>query len=385
MSKGSVKRSGDGWMFVVDMPSADGRRRQIKRRGFTRKADATAALERLLAEAERGTPVDPSRLTVGVYLTDQWLPALQARNLRATTLDTYQRLVRRHLVPLLGAVRLQALDMPRVERMLAELAAAGLSPKSRRNIHGVLSKALSDAQRWGLVSRNAASDAELPRAARPKARAWSAAQVARLLDHVQGDRLEPLWRVVVVLGCRRGEALGLRWSDIDWDRGLVSILNQRTIAGGTVVQNAPKTAAGERTVALDPATLAMLRTWRSQQAAEYLALGVRPTHGLVFTAEDGRPLWPQRVTARFRAISDELGLPRIGVHGLRHSAGTWMISAGVNPKVVAQRLGHANVSVTLGLYNHVMPGHDQAAADAFASALASAARERCDQTVTTEA
>jgi integrase len=126
------------------------------------------------------------------------------------------------------------------------------------------------------------------------------------------------------------------------------------------------------------------RIWRSQQAAEYLALGVRPTHGLIFTAEDGRPLWPQRVTARFRAISDELGPPPVGVHRLRHSAGTWMIGAGVNPKVVAQRLGGANVSVTLSLHNHVMPGHDQAAADAFASALASAANVRRDHSVTAE-
>jgi integrase len=115
-----------------------------------------------------------------------------------------------------------------------------------------------------------------------------------------------------------------------------------------------------------------LRAWRTQQAAEYLALGVCPTHGLLFTSEDRRPLWPQRVTAPFRPISDELGLPRVSVHGLRHSAGTWMMSAGVNPKVVAQRLGHANVSVTLGLYNHVIRGHDQAAADR----LRQRARER---------
>jgi integrase len=154
----------------------------------------------------------------------------------------------------------------------------------------------------------------------------------------------------------------------------VTITRTRTIAVGGVADGPTKSAAGARTIVLDKQTVSILRGWHRDQRSEYLRLGVRPDHDLVFTSEKGEGLWPNRVTIRFGAVCDELGLPLIGVHGLRHSAATFMIGAGLSPKV-----GHANPSITLGFYSHVMPGHDQAAADAYASALAS-----CDQSVTTE-
>jgi len=239
--------------------------------------------------------------------------------------------------------------------LLAQLASSGLAPKSRRKVVGVLSKALADAQRWHYVTHNAVAGAELPRPTRAAARAWSADQLSAFLAHVEGDRLYPLWRFLVATGCRRGEAVGLRWSDLDLEAGTALIANQRSIAGGSVVEGAPKTAAGARTVALDPETVAVLARWRRDQREEFLAAGVRPERGYVFTGREGGPLWPQGVTDRMAAITRQLGHPPIGVHGLRHSAATWMMGAGVSPKVVQQRLGHANVSVTLGIYSHVMP------------------------------
>jgi integrase len=151
--------------------------------------------------------------------------------------------------------------------------------------------------------------------------------------------------------------------------------NQRTLAGSQIFEGSPKTKAGARTVALDADTVAAIKAWRAQQSSERLVIGAGwPDSGLVFTNPDGGGLWPQRVTARFRTIADELDLPPIGVHGLRHSAATWMIGAGVSPKLVQQRLGHADVSITLGLYSHVMPGHDRDAAEALAKAVASSGR-----------
>ncbi len=193
------------------------------------------------------------------------------------------------------------------------------------------------------------------------------------LSLVGGERLGPLWRFVAVTGCRRGEALGLRWRDVDLEAGTAAIVNQRAIAGGTVVEGPPKTKAGARTVALDADTVRALRSWRKVQAAEQLAMGAGwPDTGLVFTNTDGSGLWPQRVTAEFRQTANRLALPLIGVHGLRHTAATWLITSGVNPRVVQQRLGHADVSVTLGLYTHVLPGHDVAAAEALGKAVGSA-------------
>ncbi len=359
------------WYFVEDLPSPNAKRRQVKRRGFPTKKAAERARRALLARAEHGTLVDPSRLAVGEYLTEQWLPALVGRNLRRTTLDGYRKVVRSYLVPNFGMVRLQALDIATVERVLNDLS-IGRSAKTVRNIHGVLSAALVDALRWKLVNRNAATGAMLPALERRPPRAWSPDQTARFLAHADGDRLAPLWRFLVATGARRGEALGLRWRSVDFAASTVTITETRVIVVGGIAEGSTKTAAGARTIALDDTSLGVLRTWRTDQRTEYLRLGIRRDHDLVFTAENGRGLWPNRVTAMFGQLCDELKLPRIGVHGLRHSAATFMVSAGVSPKLVAQRLGHANPSITLGTYSHVLPGHDRVAADAYAAAIASA-------------
>ena len=147
-------------------------------------------------------------------------------------------------------------------------------------------------------------------------------------------------------------------------------MNQRIVAGETVIEGPPKTRSGARTVALDPETVTVLRSWRRVQAADRLLMGAgwSPT-GLVFTNPDGGGLWPPRVTAEFRRVSGDLGLPLIGVHVLRHTAATWTIGAGVNLRVVQQRLGHTDVSVTLGLYTHVLPGQNRDAVAALGAAL----------------
>jgi integrase len=356
------------WFFIVDVPSPDGQRRQMKRRGFRTKKIAEDELNKIRDNVTRGLHVDPNTVTVREYLTGTWLPSL-ATTVRPSTRDTYERLVRVHIFPALGGVKLQKLERVRVRRWVDHLAER-MSAKSARNVHGILTKALNDAVDLGLVGRNVAAKITLPRVERGAPRAWSAAQVGTFLDAVAGERLYPLWRLLATTGCRRGEAVGLRWADVNLDAGTATITHQRTMAGGRVVEGSPKTRAGARTVALDPGTVAALKAWRAQQSAERLAMGAGwPDNGLVFTHADGGGLWPQMVTARFKSIAIELDLPLIGVHGLRHSAATWMIGAGVSPKLVQQRLGHADVSVTLGLYSHVMPGHDADAAAALAAAL----------------
>ncbi len=370
-ARGSVKRDASGqWAYVFDRATPDGRRRQVRRRGFATRREATADMAKEAAKDTLGLYVDPAKITVGEYLTSRWLPSLAA-TVRPTTADTYRRLAAVHIIPALGALPVQKLDRATVSTWLGGLVAKGLSAKSIRNIHGVLAKALNDAVDLELVARNAAARPKgLPPARRPAPRAWTAEELRKFLGHTAADRLHPLWRLLATTGCRRGEALGLRWSDVDLDAGIITITRQRTIAGGRVVEGAPKTASGARTVSLDDGTVKVLRAWRSTQSAERLMMGAGWVDtGLVFTHPTGGGLWPQTVTAKLRTVAGELGLAPIGIHGLRHSAATNLIGAGVNPRVVQQRLGHAHVSVTLGLYTHVMPAHDRQAADLLATAI----------------
>jgi integrase len=359
------------WFFVVDLPSPDGKRRQVRRRGFETKKAAKAALDGLTEDVRHGLHVDRNRLTLGQFLADQWLPT---RGLSPSTVETYTIAVNKWIIPHLGGVRLQAIDPAMVSQFLGAMLAEGRSPKYVRNIHGVLRKALADARRLGLVRTNAAADVELPTVRRGEMRAWDGEQLGRFLRRVESDRLGPLWRFIIATGVRRGEALGVRWSDIDIDAGTVSLRRSRVVAGGRVVEGPTKTKAGERSIALDSVTVAVLRSWKSTQAAERLVMGAGWGNevGLVFTQPDGTPLYPQTITAAFKRIAIELGIPTIGVHGLRHSSATMMLASGISPKVVSQRLGHANVSITLDTYSHVLPAHDQAAADFIGRSLAEA-------------
>jgi integrase len=369
---GSVKQDKKRrtWFYVADVPSAGGGRKQARARGFRTKKEAEAALAKLMSEVRQGVYVPNVVTTLSSFLNETWLPSITSR-VQPTTADGYRRIVKTHIVPALGGVKVQALSEPMVEAWVANLVASGLNPKTVRNIHAVLSKAMADAIRLRLVSRNAASKAMLPKVFRPTPRAWREDDLRVFLGRVKDDRWAAMWRLLATTGMRRGEVLGLRWADVDLDEGSVNVVWQRTVAGGRVAEGQPKTNSGLRTVALDPGTVASLRAWRKVHHAERLAMGpgwVDPD-GHMFTWPDGQPLWPQTITRWFKNHCTAAGLPTIGVHGLRHTAATWLISSGESPKVVSQRLGHSHVSITLQLYSHVLPGHDRAAADKFGSAI----------------
>jgi integrase len=373
------------WFFTVRAPDEHGFVRQVRRRPFPTKKAAQRAERDFLAAIDDTGFVLTDRTTVGEFLERAWLPQLDAnvKNRKPTTVDTYRRLTCKHLIPQLGPMQLGKLTRGDIERMLGRIK---LSAKSRRNIVGVLSTALADAKRWGYVRANAAEGVELPRLNPPPPRAWTVSELARFLNALEHERLAPVWGFLAATGARRGEALGLRWRDLDLDAGTATLINTRVIVGGSVVEGTTKSRAGARTTPLDDDTVAILRALRSRQRAELLQLGLRSAvNGYVFTGEDGRPYWPQRVTARFREVTDALGLPRIGVHGLRHTSVTWAISAGQNPKLVAQRHGHASETFTIGRYSHVMPGDDRAAVEAFAAALRAARAAHVAQNVAPEA
>jgi hypothetical protein len=177
-------------------------------------------------------------------------------------------------------------------------------------------------------------------------------------------------------GLRRAEVLGLRWSDLDLDRGRLRVVRTVTeVRGRLIIQQDGKTNAAQRSLALDPRTLEALQRWKVWQTEERLdPAAAVPSVELMFTREDGEGHRPKRVSSAFTATTDRLGLPRIGVHGLRHSYATAALRAGVSPEVVSKRLGHSSVVITLSLYAHVFEQDDQAAADS--RRVRSTARER---------
>jgi integrase len=373
MARGSVRQRGNTWTVVFDEPRADGRRRQRSKGGFRTRKDAERYLRQQLVSLDARTYVAPRRLTVASYLAEHWLPAMHARGLRPSTLTGYENHVRSAIIPALGGLPLQAIMPTHLNKLYGDLRAAGRAPKTIRNVHGVLSKALADAERWGLVGRNPARLADVPAVTRPKLRVWSPEQTRAFLATVAGDRLYAAWLLAATTGMRRGELLGLRWVDVDLDAGVVRVAQARVRAGNRVVTGEPKTARGRRTIALDPATVAALRQHRKRQAEQRLLAGSghagHADSGLVFTMPDGSPIHPNRFSLWFRTRARAATLPTIRLHDLRHSYATAGLAAGVPPKVMSERLGHATVAFTLDTYTSALPAMDKSAADIVAGLI----------------
>ena len=196
-------------------------------------------------------------------------------------------------------------------------------------------------------------------------------QLRTFIDSVRADRLFAAWLLATTTGMRRGELLGLRWRDVDLDAETASIRQIRTIARYEVLTLTPKTDKGSRTIALDPQTVVVLRSYRVAQMEERLLLGpgYRDSGDLVFTREDGSLIHPERFSASFRQHCARSGLPVIRLHDVRHSYVTALLSEGVPLKVVSQRVGHASPMVTMTIYQHVLPGDDRVAAAIGARAI----------------
>ena len=246
----SIYRKNQRWYVQVDVPAGpDGKRRRRSVGGFRTKREAKAAEAEALRRIRDGVLVEPSRLTVGAYLTELWLPSM-ASQVRATTLGGYRHNVRAYIVPRLGDIPLQRLSTARVGAFYGELVASGgqkgrpLSPKTVRYVHTTLRRALRDAVADGLVVRNVAAQARPPRARRVEMHTWTAAEVGAFLASVREDRLYAAWLLLATLGLRRGELLGLRWPDVDLTSGRIAIRNTLVMVDGKPAMAEPKTAKG---------------------------------------------------------------------------------------------------------------------------------------------
>jgi integrase len=364
------------WWFVIDSPSGGSRRRQLRRRGFKTKAAAQAALDELRVAARRGGYVPRSNQTLGEFL-DEWLRSVRPA-LEVSTLESYERNLRLHVRPQLGDTRLQKLDAGSLNGLYADLLAdgrvdgrGGLSPRSVRYIHNTLHGAFAAAVKWGRLERNPADLADPPSkrlAERRVMKPWTADELTQFLDSEAGDRYYYVWVFLATTGCRRGEALGLRWQDVDLARSRVSIRQTINVIKGTI-HRSPRTKTDRpRVIRLDRGTVDALRAWKRRQAEERLAARADyHDEDLVFCLADGRPYNPNTFSWIFDDRVRRHGLPRIRLHDLRHTWATLALAEGVHPRVVQERLGHSSVGVTLDIYSHVTPGLESDAADRIAS------------------
>ena len=379
---GYIRRRGKGcWEVTVDLgknPTSGRRRRRfVAVRGA--KRDAERVLAEALHQRDTGVDITPGKLTVGEYLR-RWLRDYAANNVSLSTLERYRGIIETHLIPALVGLRLRDLRPAHIQAAYGRSLAAGgradggadgLRPRTVLKHHRLLHEALSHAVRWQLIARNPADAVTAPRPERTEMRVMDADDTRQLLEEAANTLYHALIYVALATGARMGELLALRWQDVDLDRATIHIIRSaRRFPRRGVVYTDTKSHRSRRPVALSPDTTATLQRHRRAQAEQRLALGPAYSgEGLVFAGPTGKPLDDRNLRRAFDRMVAKAGLPRLRLHDLRHTAATLMLRAGVHPKVVSERLGHATVGLTLDTYSHVLPDLQRDAAQVMDGVL----------------
>jgi integrase len=361
-NEGSIYKRPDGrWCGQVDLGWQDGKRQRKYLYGKTR-ADVAGRIAAALADLQRGiAPSRNERLTVQQFL-ESWLADTVRPSVRPRTFDSYRQTVRDHILPTLGKVPLVKLTPAQVQALLSEKSGP-LSPRSVAYIRAVLRIALNLAVEWGMVPRNAAALAKPPKQERHPIQPMAVEQLRVFMGAVAGDRNECLYLTAALCGLRKGELMGLKWSDVDMEQGTLTVRLQAQRINGAMELVPPKTDTSRRTVNIPVLVVDAMKRHRVRQLEERLASGPYWTDiGLVFPSTIGTIADSANITHAFHDALLRAGLPRQRFHDLRHLAASLMLAGDVNPKVMQEVLGHSAFDVTMDLYSHLMPAAKKDAA-----------------------
>jgi integrase len=366
-NEGSIYRRKDGyWVGQYGVETATGRKTRYiygKRREEVREK-----LTRAIADRDGGFVYDAGNMTVGEYL-DSWLNDSVRDTVRRRTWERFEQFVRVHLTPALGKIKLAKLTPAHVRGLYRDRLNSGLAPRTVLHTHRVFSKALKQAAADGLIPRNPTAPVKPPQPRREEIRPLNREQVRALFEAASGDRLEALYVLAVTAGLRRGELQALKWEDVDLEAGMIQVRRTLSEPKGGYIFEAPKSGKG-RQIRLTQRASEALRSHRKRQLEEKLRVGgLWQDHGLVFPSQVGTPLLGGNLNRAFKALLQRAGLPEIRFHDLRHTCATLLLRQGVNPKFVQELLGHADISLTLNVYSHVLPDMGDAAAGAMDAAL----------------
>ncbi len=357
------------WDAVAHIPNpATGKRKQVQKTFKTQREAKRWVADQQSAVAN-GTAVLPNTMTVAELMA-YWLENHIRYQRSDQTYINYESTIRRCINPKLGHVKVQRLSVAQVQQWQTELRDAGMGTRSVQLAHINLGQALKVALRQGLVSRNVMDAVDQPRYQPREMDCWTAEEAQKFIAVADQSRYGPVWLLALVTGLRKGELLGLRWQDVDFEAGVLHVRQAIGSRHGEVVVKQPKTAKSRRDVDLPTELIPVLLAHKARQNERRLALGARwQDHDLVFPSNIGTPTNPDNTDQDFNRLVQLAEVKRIRIHDTRHSYATLAILSGIPVHVVSQSMGHADVSTTLRTYAHVMPQQRKELARAMGALL----------------
>ncbi len=371
--RGHIRQRNKGtWEIAIEVGKdpVTGKRKQYFETLKGSRKDAEKRRVELLSSVDKGSYIKPSNMTVAVWL-EKWLQDYAVSRCSARTVEIYKVIIRRHLIPAFGQLLLKDLQPHHIQEYCAAAlingrtdGKGGLSRRTVLHHHRLLHKTLSDALRQGYIARNVCEAVDPPRPARKEMNALSPEEVPYFLDEAKETPFYVLFYTLLFTGLRRSEALGLKWGKVDLYLSVIYVTQTlNRLSGGKYVQGDPKTLKSKRQVDLPPSLAVLLREYKENAIAQKKLLGQELLDDdYVFAYPDNRHFDPSTITHYFKKVVRKMGLPYLRLHDLRHSHVSLMVAAGVNIKVISERLGHSDIGITLNTYAHLFPGMGKAAA-----------------------
>ena len=369
--EGSIyQRSSDGlWMGVAHLGYSPAGKPIRKYVAAKNRTEVVKKLKKIRRDFDDGLLIQDINVTL-TELFERWFKDIMRHQIAPSTFSNYQTVVRMHILPILGRKKLAELTVSDVDKLLSLKTDSGLSPSTVRRIRAVLAQCLDQAIRWELVHRNVATLSRSPKMNRHEGRTLTPAQARHLLETLRGHHNEALYALMLSTGLRRGEALGLRWSDFDRATGVLRVSRQLKREGSRLVTTDTKTSLSRRAVNLPAPMLKTLLEHEARQRAQKEQLGTAwIDSGYVFTSSIGTPIDPRNLYREFQKVCRIAGLGDWHPHELRHSAASLMLAQGVKIQVVSQVLGHSSIRMTADVYGHLLDPDRQGAAQAMSTVL----------------
>ena len=390
--KGSIRERSKGRFEITVDKGKDlktGKRVRYFESVKGRKSDAQKRLHELLYTIEKGTYIEPTRLTVAQFLRD-WLRDYAAIQTAPKTHERYEEIIRLHLIPALGSILVSSLQPQQIQRYCTYALESGrrdgkggLAGITVHKHFRILFEALKYGVKHGILARNPAESVDPPPSRSKELTVPTAKDVQLILDKALNTPYFALFYTGVYTAIRRGGLLGLRWCDVDLNEATISVIQTlQQLRNRQYIFKKPKSKHGQRQIDLSPSLVFQLWDHKIRQEQQKKLLDITPSPtDLVFSHPDGRPLRPNSVSRAFQNITRSLSLQGLSLHSLRHAHATIMLQQGVHPKIVQERLGHSSISTTLDIYSHVVPGLQKAAAQRFDDGLPKTSLKKSDRTV----